>query len=144
MIDTQDLRIGNYVLYHNQPVMVQSVSAGDVLINGMSIAASDSNVSPIPLCDYLLTNIRQRLFKKDRICYTYHKYSTFMIYIDDIGSFFIGLNYQDDICHVTTAPILYLHQLQNIYYAQYGEEMIINEQVLAHSIANAFSRGLLK
>lgn len=144
MIETAELRIGNYVLYDKQPVTVQGVTAGDVLINGLSISATDSKVSPIPLCDFLLQNIRQKIFEKDRFCYTYHKNSTFMIYIEGNGDYFIGLNYQGDVCHVTTTPILYLHQLQNICFAQYGEEMIIDEQVLVRCVANAFSRGMLK
>lgn len=144
MIDTHDLRIGNYVLFNNHPVIVQGVTTEEVLIGGVPIAATDSKVNPIPLCDFILQNIRQRIYEKSRICYTYHKNSTFMLYNNDNGSYYIGLNYRGYVCHVTTTPILYLHQLQNICYAQYGEEMIIDEKTLVQCVANAYSRGLLK
>lgn len=142
MINTHDLRIGNYVLFNNHPVMVQGVTTSEVLIGGVSIVATDSKVRPISLCDFILQNIRQRIYEEGRICYTYHKNSTFMIYNNDNGSYFIGLNYRGDVCHVTTTPILYLHQLQNICYAQYGEEMIIDEKALMLGVANAYRRGL--
>lgn len=142
MINTHDLRIGNYVLFNNHPVMVQGVTTSEVLIGGVSIVATGSKVRPISLCDFILQNIRQRIYEEGRICYTYHKNSTFMIYNNGNGSYFIGLNYRGDVCHVTTIPILYLHQLQNICYAQYGEEMIIDEKALMLGIANAYRRGL--
>ena len=66
---------------------------------------------------------------------------TFLIYVDDDGSYYIGLNYQGDVCRITPNPILYLHQLQNIYFAQYGMEMDINERGLLESVETALRNG---
>ena len=36
-----------------------------------------------------------------------------------------------------------LHQLQNIYVAQFGPEMDINERILKHSVENAIVDGVV-
>ncbi len=141
MIEPKELRIGNYILYNDELVMVQGITANNVFINGISVAANSQNIRPIQLCDIILRNIRQST--SGHKCYTYYKTSTFMIYVDDNGNFFIGLDYQGNVCHVTIKPILYLHQLQNIHYAQYGKDMIIDKKSLLMGIDNAIGRGVI-
>lgn len=64
-----------------------------------------------------------------------------MIFENEDGGYYIGMNYQGDVCRITPNPILYLHQLQNIYFAQYGAEMGINERNLFDSVETALKNG---
>lgn len=142
MVETSEFRVGNYILYNNMPAMVQGMLEDSVLINGNAVTANDASIRPIRLCDALLQKIRQMIPKPDGYCYFYYRNKqTFLIYVDDDGSYYIGLNYQGDVCRITPNPILYLHQLQNIYFAQYGMEMDINERGLLESVETALRNG---
>jgi len=142
MVETSELRIGNYILYHNILARVQGVSDDSVLIDGVAIPANDAIVRPITLCDTILQKVRQRIPKPESYCYFYYRNKqTFLIYVDDADNYYIGLNYQGDVCRITPNPIVYLHQLQNIYFAQYGAEMDINERILFDSVETAFQNG---
>lgn len=142
MVVTNELRIGNYILCNNMLARVDGVSEDSVLIDGNAIAANDAAIRPITLCDTILQKVRQRIPKPDGYCYFYYRNKqTFLIYVDDDGSYYIGLNYQGDVCRITPNPILYLHQLQNIYFAQYGMEMDINERGLLESVETALRNG---
>lgn len=142
MVETSELRIGNYILYHNILARVQGVSDDSVLIDGVAIPANDAIVRPITLCDTILQKVRQRIPKPESYCYFYYRNKqTFLIYVDDADNYYIGLNYQGDVCRITPNPIVYLHQLQNNYFAQYGAEMDINERILFDSVETAFQNG---
>ena len=144
MVETSELRVGNYILCNNMLARVQGVSYDSVLINGNPIAANESIIRPITLCDTILQKIRQRMPLPDGLRYTYYKnWTTFMIFENEDGGYYIGLNYQGDVCRITPNPILCLHQLQNIYFAQYGEEMEINERILFDSVETALQNGEL-
>ena len=142
MVETSELRVGNYILCNNKLAMVQGVSNDSVLINGNSIAANESIIRPITLCDTILQKIRQRMLLPVGLRYTFYKNRpTFMIFENEDGGYYIGMNYQGDVCRITPNPILYLHQLQNIYFAQYGAEMGINERNLFDSVETALKNG---
>lgn len=142
MVETSELRVGNYILCNNKLAMVQGVSNDSVLINGNSIAANESIIRPITLCDTILQKIRQRMLLPGGLRYTFYKNRpTFMIFENEDGGYYIGMNYQGDVCRITPNPILYLHQLQNIYFAQYGAEMGINERNLFDSVETALKNG---
>lgn len=144
MVETSELRIGNYILYHNILARVQGVSDDSVLIDGVAIPANDATIRPITLCDTILQKVRQRIPKPEGCCYFYYcNKQTFLIYVDDDDSYYIGLNYQGDVCRITPNPIVYLHQLQNIYFAQYGVEMDINVKSLFDSIETVVDNGEL-
>lgn len=135
MVETSEFRVGNYILYNNMPAMVQGMSEDSVLINGNAVTANDASIRPIRLCDAILQKIRQRIPKPDGYCYFYYRNKqTFLIYVDDDDNYYIGLNYQGDVCRIMPNPIVYLHQLQNIYFAQYGIEMDINERILLNCV----------
>lgn len=143
MVETSEFRVGNYILYNNMPAMVQGMSEDSVLINGNAVTANDASIRPIRLCDAILQKIRQRIPKPDGYCYFYYRNKqTFLIYVDD-DNYYIGLNYQGDVCRITPNPIVYLHQLQNIYFAQYGIEMDINERILLNCVEIALRNGEL-
>lgn len=77
-----------------------------------------------------------------RLRYLYYKNRpTFLIFENEGGGYYIGMNYEDDVVRITPNPIVYLHQLQNIYFAQYGIEMDINVKVLFDSIETALENG---
>ena len=144
MVETSEFRVGNYILYNNMPAMVQGMSEDSVLINGNAVTANDASIRPIRLCDAILQKIRQRIPKPDGYCYFYYRNKqTFLIYVDDVDNYYIGLNYQGDVCRITPNPIVYLHQLQNIYFAQYGIEMDINERILLNCVEIALRNGEL-
>lgn len=144
MVETSEFRVGNYILYDNMPAMVQGMSEDSVLINGNAVTANDASIRPIRLCDTILQKIRQRIPKPDGYCYFYYRNKqTFLIYVDDDDNYYIGLNYQGDVCRITPNPIVYLHQLQNIYFAQYGIEMDINERILLNCVQIALRNGEL-
>ena len=65
MVETSELRIGNYILYHNILARVQGVSDDSVLIDGVAIPANDAIVRPITLCDTILQKVRQRIPKPE-------------------------------------------------------------------------------
>jgi hypothetical protein len=144
MVETSEFRVGNYILYNNMPAIVQGMSEDSVLINGNAVTANDASIRPIRLCDTILQKIRQRIPKPDGYCYFYYRNKqTFIIYVDDDDNYYIGLNYQGDVCRITPNPIVYLHQLQNIYFAQYGIEMDINERILLNCVEIALEKGEL-
>ena len=142
MLETNELRIGNYILCNNLLVRVDGSSEDTVLIEGDVIAANDAAIRPITLCDTILQKVRQRLPMQSGLRYSYYKNRpAFLIFANEDGGYFIGMNYEDDVVRITPNPIVYLHQLQNIYFAQYGVEMDINMKVLLDSIETAFENG---
>lgn len=151
MIDPSELRVGNYILYNNQPVMVKGVTVNTVKLEGVmyetenpnfpfdykTIYAADNSLCAIPLCDTILQGVRSRIPQTNGYAYTYYSSRpTFLIYPDDEG-YFIGMDYRGNIIHITPNHVNTLHQLQNIYFAQYGVEMDINENRLKHAVASA-------
>lgn len=143
MVNPSELRVGNYVLYNNQPVMVFGISVNAVMLNGFNqeIAVNESIIRPIPLVDTILQKVRSRIPSPEGLAYSYYgAKATFLIYPEHNGCF-IGLNNRGKVFRVTPHIINYLHQLQNIFYAQYGVEMEINEGVLSRAVAMALEYG---
>ena len=151
MINPSELRIGNYILFNKQPIMVKGIKANAVMLDGVMcsaenpncpfeyqlINAGDDRLQPIPLIDGILQEIRTRIPMNGGCAYQYYgSKATFLIYKDDEG-YYIGMNYMDQVFRVTPQPLLYLHQLQNIYFSQYGGELDFNERLLSISIRNA-------
>lgn len=141
MIEPTELRVGNYILYNNQPVMVKGVTANTVMLEGVmretgnpnfpfeykAIYAADNSLRAIPLCDTILQGVRSRIPLNNGIAYSYYgTKATFLIYPDDEG-YFIGVDFRGNLIRITPNQINTIHQLQNIYFAQYGVEMEINE-----------------
>ena len=111
-----DIRVGNLILLHNKP---QTVTPVDIL------CANSKAMQGIPLTEELLTKIGT-ITAVDSTTYAGDKgeYSTKLIVdleefnvFEDLNAFCNKLNWQ---------PIKYLHQLQNLYFALTGEELVIN------------------
>lgn len=142
MVETNELRIGNYILCNKMLAMVQGVLEDSVLIDGKVVVANNAFIRPIALCDIILQKVRQKMPMPGRLRYLYYKNRpTFLIFENEGGGYYIGMNYEDDVVRITPNPIVYLHQLQNIYFAQYGIEMDINVKVLFDSIETALENG---
>ena len=140
MINTSELRIGNIILYNGQPIVVKGVMEDFVLLEGIvrnandgvqneykPIPANDSSLEPLPLNDFLLEQLGKGKYPIGGIMrHMYHRSSsTFLIYADNDG-YFIGVPGQGRPSYLTPGHIWFLHQLQNIHYAQYGEEIDID------------------
>ena len=81
---------------------------------------------------------------KDGFVYSYNKNSsTYFIYEDDEEGYFVGLDFRGELIRVTPKPFRYLHQLQNVFFAQYGNEMNIDEQQLKNSVEKAVENGVI-
>ena len=77
--------------------------------------------------------------------YAFNEYGarvTFLIYEDEEG-YFIGMNYMDSVFHITPCHLQSFHQLQNVFFAQYGFEMDIDAIILRRCINNAVRDGLI-
>ena len=142
MVTTNGLRIGNYILCNNMLAMVRGVLKDSVLIDGNVISSNNVSIRPITLCDTILQKVRQKIPLPNGLRYTYYKTRpTFQIFENENGGYYLGMNYENDIVRITPNPIVYLHQLQNIYFAQYGVEMDINEKALFNSVETALENG---
>lgn len=157
MINPRELRVGNYVLFDKQVVMVKGVTENSVLLDGvvydtgnpsnpheyLPISVTDDRIQPIPLIDDILQKVRTRVPIAGGHAYKYYgSRVTFLIYEDEDG-YYIGLNFHGQVIHITPQHIESLHQLQNIFFAQYGDEMDINEHILMRCIQNAVEDGLI-
>lgn len=157
MIDTSELRVGNYILYNKQLIKVKGITENAVMLEGVMydtgnpnfpyeykpIPSSDASIQPIPLNDDILQKVCGRISVSNEYAYKYNGSKvTFLIYKDEEG-FYIGMNYKDSVCYITPCHLESFHQLQNIFYAQYGLEMNINVRILKCSIDNAVEDGLI-
>lgn len=132
--------------------MVKGVAEDSVLLGGVvfenpyeypPISVTDDRIQPIPMLDEILQKVRIRIPIVRGHAYKYYgNRVTFLIYEDEEG-YFIGLDNQGQIIHITPRHIESLHQLQNIYFAQYGEDMDINVRILTRCIQNAVDDGLI-
>ena len=117
------------------------VQTGTVLLDGVmrqsangidiedTIPASEDALQPLPLNDFLLESMRKGKFLgyAGMIQHQYHSGgSAYFIMCDEEG-YFIGMERGDGPVHITPCHFYYFHQLQNIHFAQYGEEIDISE-----------------
>ena len=119
-----ELRIGNWVNYFEQRHMVRAVGNGNVTIGVegyKSENVSINSISPIPLTEEWLARFGFR-HKKTEKANSYTKYFFMINFVTEgryKGKTFIKVaNFKPDINN-----FLYVHQLQNLYYALTGEEL---------------------
>ena len=133
MIKSNELRIGNKILYGNLPVTVYSVSMnGDIWSCGNTAPARLTNVDdikPIPLTAELLTQCK---FKRDEredwggdIFYVW--YNNFDIHEDWDGKNYMFAVYVkgEERSFKSGYVINYLHELQNLYFAITKQELVL-------------------
>jgi hypothetical protein len=120
MLEGKDLRVGNYVLVYGTDVFKCAgidermfyTYRDDGQREGYSLAA----VSPIPLTTEILEKCG---FERDTVTKT-------EVYRFPKLSLMRGLDNEYRFFDIKSAPIKYLHQLQNLYFALTGEELTIN------------------
>lgn len=142
MIDPKELRLGNIILFNGEPVKVMGLHTGTVLLDGVMrpsvngidveynpIPASEEAVQPLPLNDFLLETMGKGKF----VGYSgveqhqYHQRSSVYTIMSDGDGYFIGMEKEYDPVHITPCRFFFFHQLQNVHFAQYGEEIDISE-----------------
>lgn len=126
MIKASELRICNYVFYEDNYAMIESIEKNFVGIhykskNGLYISIASEypeHIFPIPLSPEILEKAGFKFkcndfyTKNDIVSFSYEKGIGFY------QTWVLGDNLINN--------ILYLHQLQNLYYALTGEELEIN------------------
>lgn len=125
MIKINELRIGNIVEYNGFHLPVYSITGAfprkktryndkalvDLSCDGF-ITANEDEINPIPIIPEILTRCE---FKRDR----YGVYSLNCIHIFfERGESFVSIYNTDPLYYIKN-----LHQLQNLYYMMYNEDM---------------------
>ena len=113
-MEVYEFRIGNYVYSDNTLVIIESIDK----YHGIETTANDNencngNIIPIPLTE-------EWLFKSELDFYNgcwQNKYVIFA-HFDDNNLYLTTQN-----SHTLSKPILYVHQLQNLYFDLTGEEL---------------------
>ena len=117
---------------HTGTVFLEGVmrpSADDIHIEYNPIRACDDFLQPLPLSDAFFESLKLGKWE-DQFGYQrqYHgSSSTYTIRVDEDG-YYIGMIRHDGPIHITPTRFKAIHQLQNIHFAQYGEELSISYQ----------------
>lgn len=141
MINPSELRIGNVILFNNQPIIVRGIKEVGVMLEGVMfqtgdplrpydyqlIYAEDQRISPLLLNNRLLDLVMRRYRVNGVIVYNYHAHNggTFFVKNEGMG-LFVGMYNGDNLIHITPHSFRYYHQLQNIHFAQFGEELNVD------------------
>lgn len=138
MINPSELRIGNIILFKGEPIKVVGIRLGSVMLDGVmyetnnpqhsyeyhQIPVSEDVLSPLYLSDALLERIRTRVYRSEGNVYPLRNNMNFLI-MKGADGFFVGMDRSDGPMHLTPHSFTAYHQLQNIYYSMYGEELPI-------------------
>ncbi len=115
MINPSELRVGNFILFNKQPIMVKGVTENAVMLDGVMfqtdnpnfpyqyqlIPTEDERLAPIPLTDNMFRMISHRFPMEGRNAYKYYgNKATFLIFEDEEG-YYIGMTYLDQVFRMT-------------------------------------------
>lgn len=127
----QELRIGNWVIidcpdFENKYQIIPNVHEKGIMLNGNPYALLE--IHSIPLTEEWLLKLRFTIEGGKRGVYYMHKiFKGFRIWKSDITTCFtVGRKQSDNTPTYWIADLKYVHQLQNLYYALTGEELIID------------------
>lgn len=131
MITPQELRIGNWVMYNNpyytkgpQPERVESINKEGLLVDGDSGHEEYSylynELEPIPLTPEIL----EKAGFIPRGWGHWITHPKLPVYQCELREGILEMENQES-DPISFADIKYLHQLQNLYFALTGEELII-------------------
>jgi hypothetical protein len=135
MIAANELRVGNWILIRDYPLLVKSISDKVGLGNETT---SDfihdhfdyTDINPIPLTTEILEKCEMVVHPNYSDCWTFIE-KEFNLPAT-LCLCFCENRWQaaDQMCnHAIGKPIKYLHQLQNLYFALTGEELPIDLKV---------------
>lgn len=142
MIEPKELRLGNIILFNGEPIKVMGIQTGTVLLDGVMrqsangidieynpIPAREDVLQPLPLNDFLLELMNKGKFPgySGVFQHQYHSGGSAYSIMSDKEGYFVGMERGDGPVHITPCHFYYFHQLQNIHFAQYGEEIDISE-----------------
>lgn len=143
MITPEEIRIGNIILFNDQPIVVVGVGKNYVMLDGYvfetgnpqypyeyhKVLAGDERVKPFPLKDFLLEQIFGKYSINGHREYKFQG-PFFIGYEEERGynnevieertGYFVGMYFGKELIHVTPHHFWTLHELQNIHIAQYG------------------------
>ena len=125
MIDTKDLRLGNYVLERNGYLMKVVAIFDDVAYLDFEGNEADvweeqmEEIKPLPLSDELLKDLGFVKLMNDR-------FLLYPIELEKIGEDFVLLLPKNET--VIGTKVVGLHHLQNFYYIITGKELEVNLQ----------------
>lgn len=125
MIDTKDLRLGNYVLERNGYLMKVVAIFDDVAYLDFEGNEADvweeqmEDIQPLPLSDELLKDLGFVKLMNDR-------FLLYPIELEKIGEDFVLLLPKNET--VIGTKVVGLHHLQNFYYNITGKELEVNLQ----------------
>jgi len=133
MIEAKDLRIGNYVYYERDDKVNTIEGLNFAGICTLSISGVDliNHIEPISLTEEWLIKFGFKYydngvgFKAAYYCMTILK-SDFYFRPSYQGGFYWGWDMDKGNELEDVQPVLYVHQLQNLYFALTGEELTIN------------------
>lgn len=155
MINSLELRIGNIILFNGEPIVVKGVLPDVVYLDGIvrqstvgngvefiPILTSDASVQPLPLNDFLLEQMgRNRIVDRNGKRHVYYvRSSNFFIFKESDG-YFIGMCNSVGPILITPGKFYYYHQLQNICFSQYGNEIDISEKAIKLAWSTAKNLG---
>lgn len=121
----RDLRIGNILTLSGSLILTLYEIHEDCFYakdaNGSSFKNTWADLKPIPLSEEVLLKCGVILEEEDRFVIKDDDFD-YIIDTDVEGLFLIGLRYSKEVKYFSS-NVLYLHQLQNLYYALTGEEL---------------------
>jgi hypothetical protein len=123
MIKANELRIGNYILINGSIVRIGYGVIQDVYQKNKGIRNQYLNTlthEPIPLTPEILEKAGFKFYEKSEM-YEKDDFMDLHILYDNAG--YCIKDYE---LNIWSPNILYLHQLQNLYFALTGEELEIN------------------
>lgn len=139
MIDTKELRIGNYILYKGSKAKISGISLKHILAytfyKEAKTPTSTENVSlnvedctPIPLAEELLLKCGMNECNDDaivRYIYCNGKFKMSIV-IHGLKKYIVHIHNLENGEQICGKEILYLHQLQNIYFDLTGNELEVS------------------
>ena len=113
MINTKDFRRGNLVLFNHEIRRLDTIGQNSAYIEGNGIEFTQSDkIKPVKLQPHILQMFGfNRVFKGG----TAYKYKEYWIYDFEEYGIFSGVGHIE---------LKYAHQLQNLYFAFTGEELV--------------------
>lgn len=145
MVNPSELRIGNVILFNDQPIIVHGLRTNGVMLDGVLyntgdplrqfdyqlIYEGDQRLRPLLLDDFFLEQILGRYQINNIEVFAYHRPNNGTYFINrEEDDYSIGLYMGDQLVHITPFHFRYYHQLQNIHFAQYGEELDVQFETI--------------
>jgi hypothetical protein len=148
MVNLKELRIGNIILHNGQPAEVLGVGPKGLLINGHK---DGDSLEPLPLSNYLLEQLLGKYPVNGKRVFCYYKSTYFLDYEEqkdwtgniyqEYSGYYVGMYDKSQLIHVTPHHFHFYHELQNVYFAQFGTEIGVSFDKITRVWINAINIG---